>query len=317
MYRHLTGKWKTTQKLFLTSSDATKLRKLLKGDSEEMVRYCNEEQDQSSKPLPFPDDGSGCSISCLDLHAKVILECWHEYLGHPDLLAYDDFISRLQERLTQGMFGAIYQAEQGRTTVGHVRCMFLLNTMTKMLLQSVPKISDGCFDSDWLNTLRYDPSSDNLPVYNQFTKHFMMLMSYGYKHIHFDLLKKQNTTCLLEFPKDAKYVCGVARVIVSMLPHDTYEVYRQDVRKRQQNLVKELSKDSPNEDRIVRLKKSIENAHDVSTPRPLQHLCRLSLYNFKAGKKLLKIVSRLELPEDLKHMLTLGVYWKHFQQMIE
>jgi hypothetical protein len=190
--------------------------------------------------------------------------------------------------------------------------MHLLNTMTKMLLQSAPQQTVIQFSTALLVFMDYDPSSPSaLSVHNQFTKHLMILIVYGYKHINFDLFDEEKIYGLLEFPKEAKYVCGVARVIVSILPRACYQAYRKDVRKRQQKLFRELDKDSPNKDELVRLKKTLENAHDVSTPRPLQHLCRLKVYDIKSGDKLPEIVGQLEIPEALKHMLTLGVYTKH------
>jgi hypothetical protein len=141
-----------------------------------------------------------------------------------------------------------------------------------------------------------------LPVYNQFTKHLMILVSHCPNAITYDL----SSLKVLEVRKDARFARGVARTLLSMLPHVQYEIYRQDVMRRERRLAEETNKEVPDPEEVEQRFIDMKNTHDVSSPRSLQALCRLRLYELTpANKKLPLVVLKLEISDVLQRFLSL------------
>jgi hypothetical protein len=136
----------------------------------------------------------------------------------------------------------------------------------------------------------------------------MILIANCHDSIPFELSNDGTTIHNLEISRENKYTRGIARVFLNMLPHTTYEIYRQDVRRREQHLAAETSKNAPNPQEVTKRFIALENAHDVSSPRSLQQLCRLRLYRIiNKVNHIPWAVIQVEMSHILRKFLSLDV----------
>jgi hypothetical protein len=276
-----------------------------------------------------------------DLHSRVILSWWNAIMKRAwKICDIHSLIDQISKKIEDIFYIAAHQSDQ--EIARRERVMVLLNIFTRDLFKL--GVTTSCISEySLLYLLSEDPSPAHLPLYNQLTKHFMILIMYGHRYLRCGSMKFG--LHLLSLPKDAWRASDFTRVFVNVLPHDKFEEYRlqvdatrEDIWLNWRALRGACGKCKPCSEcngvtkaifmkltengqvscgkctactdcqkRAMHCNGRVAKLVNVSSPRSLENLCRLKLYEIIPAHRLPEVVKCLELPEHLKVKVTLEI----------